>query len=107
MATMARTCERTVNTMGNKTHVAYSRNLHSIIVVAIAVDQLAIFLLIRLKFLCSTGCEVTKMQHNVYYFFLYLILDHFNHTYVDDSQIRISAFFMSSRLVFTKYLPNL
>ena len=55
--------------------------------------------------LYSFGCEVTKMQHRVVFVCLFLftlVLGHLHHTYVDDSQIQISALLMSSSLVFTK-----
>ena len=54
--------------------------------------------------LYSIGCEVTKMQHRVVFVCLFvftLVLDHLHRTYVDDSQIQISALLMSSSLVFT------
>lgn len=38
MLTMCRSCKGTEDTMVNKTHISYSRNLHSIIVVSIVVS---------------------------------------------------------------------
>lgn len=93
--------------MVNKTHSLCSKNLYSIIVVAIVVCTISYISNTFALILYVIRYKVKIIQHSVYFLFFTLAFDYFNHIYADVTQIQISPSLLSSSPVFTKYMLNL
>ena len=103
----ARSCEGTGDMMVNKIHSPCSRNVHSVIVVALVACVVG-YISTKVTLTCySIGCKITKRQRCAHFLFLqfgpWSAQSHLRRRL----QIQTSAFLMSSSLVFTKNSFNL